>query len=74
MSNQTGPTNCLCGVELPMHLVELSAGGITHVCSCEVSWEWNGQEFIENGKQINPFARYDLEQGSLYTDKEKRLH
>jgi hypothetical protein len=55
---------CNCGQPLPLHLAELapSDGSFKHVCSCEIRWKWDGSDFIEDGSEPNPFARYDEEQ------------
>jgi len=51
---------CSCGQQLPHHLAGF---GLTHhVCSCERFFKVEGKTFVENGTQVNPFARYDAEQ------------
>lgn len=48
---------CPCGQPLPHHLAE--CGLTDHVCSCERSFKVEGKTFVENGTEVNPFARYD---------------
>ncbi len=49
-------TRCTCGSPFPMHIAKMLTD---HVCICERSYKVKDSEFIPNGTEMNPFARYD---------------
>ena len=53
-------TACPCGLELPMHLVDILDGpNDRHVCACEREYKSDGQTWTCVGTAVNPVARFD---------------
>ena len=54
-------SKCACGARLPVHLVEIMNNDTrhAHVCSCERRYVVKDEKFVQDGTQVNPFARYD---------------
>lgn len=56
-------SQCACGAALPVHFIEIADDRFAHVCACERRYVVKEGVFVEDGTQVNPFARYDAAHG-----------
>lgn len=56
---------CECGAEMPWHLVEYMD---SHHCSCDRRYVAKDGDFILDGVEVNPIAKFDREHGYAPTE------
>jgi hypothetical protein len=49
--------SCPCGELLPVHLLQFVDDRFRHVCSCERAYIVREEKFVQDGSEVNPFAR-----------------
>jgi hypothetical protein len=51
------PGRCVCGEELPWHLVSLRLPGFKHICSCNRRYAYMDKRTLRlDGTEFNPFV------------------
>ena len=63
---------CECGSPLPVHFLEFADERFSYVCRCERKYKIENNAFVQDGFEVNPFARFDDAQKKAKKAKTKK--